>query len=1051
MSVTVAQLRAVAERHPTAEKVLLSPSGAERWGAPPQTAVTLLDRLAREGRPWAGFRDASVGGLAAAAAGGALARSGLEPFSRIGQLFLVRGLCDRRIFGRDGYFSGLAPGRSAYEAFRRALGELRMAGMGPDDLSASDFVDGRKARELRGLLEAYEEELDSKGRADGAAILRLALEEARAGRVPERDVLLVPRELPLAPLEAELLEALPARRRYLLGWSGDRGVEPGADRAARRLGARWETAPFPGGSSPSPHRAGLIFRPRDLPAEAEGELDLSLALGAENEVRSLMRALLAEGIPLDRVEVAYTADRYRSLLLSEAERFGFGVTFAEGVPVGLTRPGRALDLFFEWILEEHDDRILRRMLRSGLLDLRGLGLDLLPVQAAGLLREAKVGRGRDRYGSGLRRLKGRLDARIGRRRTEGRSTDALERRRALLDDLERLVGPSDGLLWSFVPGPGETTVSEVADRGRRFLEQAVATRPRSREGAAPLEPAAAESLAGRLEEVAGAEVARMPAVRAVRFLRDEIEDHPVSRSGPQPGRMHVTPLDAAGYSGRPRLHVMGLDESSFPGEGLEDPVLLDRERRSLSPGLTPRRRMPTERLHDLSRALGDAAGRVTVSASVRDVADDRDLYPSSAFLQAWRVRAGDPDAGFEACLDALGPPASFVPDGRPPACESEAWLARPDRGEEGYLGDVLGRYPGLAAGREAERQRAGPAFTAWDGRVEGAPSDLDPRRSGEVVSASRLEHLMVSPYRYFLRYVLGLEPVEELDYEPGSWLTPRDRGSLLHDVFHDLMAELRDRGERADPDRHLELARRITGRHLERWRERVPPPSEGTFGREAREIRSTVGIFLRDEADRAAEARPEAFEVHFGRPPGSAPSGLDSPEPVELELEADGRIALRGAIDRVDRLPGGGYRLWDYKTGSASRYDRSDPFAGGHLQWLLYAEALERMLERSGRGGRVVSSGYLFPSERGHGQRISYSTGEERVRRLSELLSGRLDLVAAGLFPHAAEKGDCRWCDFRPVCGDHELRAAQAARKIEEAAGDGDRDPTVLLAEQDDE
>lgn len=1044
MSVTVRQLRGIAERHPTAEKVLVEPVA----GAPPQTAVTLLDRLSREDGPWIGFRAASVNGLATTAAERSMAASGLEPLSRIGSLFLVRRLCDEFVFGGGDYFDRLARGRATYKAFRQALDELRLAGLGPDELEPSAFVDRGKGRELGRLLAAYEEALSREGRADRAAILRLAVEAAEAGEVPGREVLVVPAELRLAPLEVELLEALPVEHRYLAGRPAGLGLEPGPDRAARRLGARWGTPDVEAGGARPTHRAGFLFRTGDVPADAEGELELSLALGAENEVRALLRRVLEEGIPLDRVEVAYPSDRYRSLLLSEAERFGFGVTFADGVPVRLTRPGRALDLFHAWILEDHDDRILRRMLRSGLLDLRGLGLDLLPVQAAELLREAKVGRGRERYGPGLGRLAGRLEARIERREAAGRSARGLERRRELVADLERLVGPSDGALWDYVPDRGERAVADVARMSLEFLERAVAAEPRSRGDLDPLEPGAVESLGGRLRELADEVDARMESRRAVRFLREEIEDHPVSRSGPRPGRLHASPLEAAGYSGRPRLFVVGLDEGSFPGEGLEDPVLLDRERRALPAGLPPRRRAPADRLHDLARALGDAAGRVEISASVRDVADDRELYPAAAFLQAWRVRTGDPDAGFEDCLRALSPPKSFVPEGERPACEVEAWLSRSDRGQEGYLRSVHRRHAGLAAGHEAERRRAGPEFTVWDGRVEAPAGALDPRLSGEVVSPSRLETLLESPYRYFLRYVLDLEPVEELDDDPGAWLTPLDRGRLLHQLFHDLMKELRDRDERADPERHEGLLRRLTDRYLERWRERVPPPTDGTFRREAREIRRTASLFLRDEADRADEARPEAFEVRFGRPPGPDASELDSPEPVDLDLGAAGRLSFRGAIDRVDRLEGDNYRIWDYKTGSASRYGRADPFDGGHLQWLLYARALERLLERADRGGRVVRSGYLFPGERGHGQRIAHSVGEEQVERMGRLLADRLDLVAAGLFPHATDARDCTWCDYRGVCGSPELRADQAARKID-ARGTADG-PAALLGEDED-
>ena len=66
---------------------------------------------------------------------------------------------------------------------------------------------------------------------------------------------------------------------------------------------------------------------------------------------------------------------------------------------------------------------------------------------------------------------------------------------------------------------------------------------------------------------------------------------------------------------------------------------------------------------------------------------------------------------------------------------------------------------------------------------------------------------------------------------------------------------------------------------------------------------------------------------------------------------------------------------------------------------------------------------------------------EAATERVAELLARRLDLVSAGLFPHATEKDACRWCDYEGVCGGAERRAEQAARVIEALAdpeaGDG--------------
>lgn len=1015
MSVVTAQIRPVLRRRPAAEKVLVT----SVWH-PPQGAVTLRDRLALEGAPSAALLDRSVADLASAAAEGA-DTAGRRLSSTV-RLFLVRDLV-RTVLrgGSEGYFDGVPSSTAFVRSVASTLRELRLAGATAVDLEPGAFVAAEKGEAVRALLSAYEERLEQEGRVDEAGLLRTALREVEAGRVAPAPVLMVDGDLELAPLEARFLDAYPAGRRLLLGPDRDLGVDPGPARARHALSGFRPAAP-----SPTPHRAGFLFRTGGPPDDAEGELSTALALGAENEVRSVFRAVASGEVPLDGVEVAYPpGGRYRSLLLSDADRFDVRCTFADGVPVELTGPGQALRLFFEWILDGHDDRILRRALRSGLLDFReaDASLALLPSQAAALLRDAKVGRGRRRYGGALRRLRGRIEDRVARRRTEGRPVEALRRRAARVDELRRLLDPEQGLLWTFVPPDADRVpVAVVARRSRAFLDALVARRGR-------LEPPALESLSARLEEVEREVEHRMPPREAVRVLRDEIESHPVSRSGPRPGSMHASPLASAGRTGRERLVVVGMGEATFPGRALEDPLLLDRERRALPLELPLRRRVPSERRYDLARTLGEAGGGVRVLASVRDVASDRELYPGSAFLRAHRVATGDPDRGLEACLRDLRPPLAFTAGAAGAAAPHEVWLARRDRGSAAYRKAVHARHAGVRRGRAAERRRASDRFTAWDGRVTADPARLDPRQAGVAVSPSRLETLVESPFRYFLRYVLGVEPVDELEREPGRWLDPLARGRLLHRLFHAFMSEVTDRGERPDPERHGPLLERLAERLLSEARRRTPPPTEAAFRRESRGVRRTAEIFLRDEADRAEEADPWAFEVRIGLDGADGSPG--SAEPVELELGEAGPLRLRGSVDRVDRLRPGVFRAWDYKTGSTSGHDRADPIGRGRLQWLLYALALERLLGDDGAPARVVRSGYLFPGERAHGDRMEYEVDARAKARLEKVLTRHLDLVAAGLFPHAPDVDACRWCDFRLVCGDPEVRAREAARKAD--------------------
>ena len=147
--------------------------------------------------------------------------------------------------------------------------------------------------------------------------------------------------------------------------------------------------------------------------------------------------------------------------------------------------------------------------------------------------------------------------------------------------------------------------------------------------------------------------------------------------------------------------------------------------------------------------------------------------------------------------------------------------------------------------------------------------------------------------------------------------------------------------------------------------------------------------------------RPDwmAVELRFG--PGER----------EAEIPAgSGRIRLRGAIDRVDRLPGGGLRIVDYKTGSSSRFRAKKPFAGGRrIQHVLYTLAAEQLL-----GESVEVMEYHFPTRKGQTQRISY--GNAALDRGAEVLDTLLAMASSGHFVTTEDHSDCRYCEFGAVC-----------------------------------
>jgi hypothetical protein len=326
--------------------------------------------------------------------------------------------------------------------------------------------------------------------------------------------------------------------------------------------------------------------------------------------------------------------------------------------------------------------------------------------------------------------------------------------------------------------------------------------------------------------------------------------------------------------------------------------------------------------------------------------------------------------------------------------------------------------------------------TPFDGQVTPDPS-LDPRLNPAlVVSAQGLELLAKCPLAYFFRYVLRVRPLDEAARASGVWLDARERGSLLHAIYSRFLRSAAGLDLASVEAR--ERLRAVGEAALRQWRERIPPPAEAAFAREAAEVLGSLDVFL--EMERAnTGARPVLFELAFGMAAGEAPAG-SAPLPTARIPVVGGEIALRGRIDRVDEVGPGLFRIWDYKTGGLGGYPEGGTVVRGRLvQHALYAAAGQQLLAAAGRpGARVVGSGYRFPTGAGEGH--VWLPAEDPGRALGEVVGALLDLVAAGTFVAAedADKQHCRYCDFKDAC-DREAAAKATVAKL--AAGDARLEP----------
>jgi DNA helicase-2/ATP-dependent DNA helicase PcrA len=119
---------------------------------------------------------------------------------------------------------------------------------------------------------------------------------------------------------------------------------------------------------------------------------------------------------------------------------------------------------------------------------------------------------------------------------------------------------------------------------------------------------------------------------------------------------------------------------------------------------------------------------------------------------------------------------------------------------------------------------------------------------------------------------------------------------------------------------------------------------------------------------------------------------------------AIGPHKLRGRVDRVDRLPDGGYELIDYKTGDPG----SGPKLSGDVQLALYRMAAREAWEIDAELG---SYWYVLADERVPAP--AQPDDAERVERT--VLE-----VAAGISDQDFEPRPsyeiCSWCDYRLIC-----------------------------------
>ena len=943
---------AAKDEHPLAPVTIIVPTNA--------VGVTARRWLGRHGGV-AAIEVLTAARLAERLAGAELAAAGRRPVSTPLLDLTVGAVLD----AAPGVFADVADHPSTVTALRDLYRELRFAGPGAVERLAAASSRGREAARIASMVA----ERLSADWYDEADLFARAVERIRDGcDLFGRAVAFLPRPDP--GWQAELLSAIGERTELhlLLEHAGIADVDAEVSAFAAHVGGAG---------------AELGAEPAVDPG-VTGDLTVVSTTDADEEVRDAVRRLVAaarDGVPFARMAIVWPVDRpYARLVEHHLDQAAIPWNGRPGTLVTERLvPRFLLDLL-------HLDR--RGLRRGDLFDLladvpvrdhRGERVSVARwerlARAAGITRD-------EHWAPRLARLAAALRAADPPREREAAAADELAE---FVDRLRRDLGPpSRTRRWSQWADWCEQQV--LRRLGRSTLDQL--------DEAERLASDHASRVLDRLRhlDAVGPPVTRS-AFRAAFAAEFEVAPGRLGRLG-----TGVTIGSLVGTAGLDTdlTVVLGAADGVLPPIPIGDPLIGDAER--VAAGL------PTSdaRARRLRRSF---VAHLSTAASAVVTVPRGDLRATTERLPSRWLTAHAADApehvvpSHHAGLLTVGFP-SLDAEHR---LRARAGAARvgPDAFVATVAGDLVAeRGLALRAGRRADR------LTEFDGDLSGAGVV----RSERPMSASQVELWPSCPHAYFVRYLLGVRPLD--DGVDDLRLSPIERGNVVHatlDRFHRRVVA----GELPQPDDgwldvHVRALVDLFDEVADEYERTGRTGRAAHWFLDRRRVRDDLlQWFVRDGETAAAR---HAHVVH-----SELAFGYD--RPVTLPLPGGDRLPVAGYVDRIDVQRDGELVVMDHKTGRANEFagiTADDPTEGGtKFQLPIYAAAaLATRGERAGASDLAVRAEYDF-FERGgyarHGYRFDRSVWERVTDDLGEVVAG----IDAGLYPAVTEPP--KW-EFRIAC-----------------------------------
>ena len=860
--------------------------------------------------------------------------------------------------GAGGALGSIAQSRGLRKSLQKTFGALRRVGVGPGELQRAALdaggLAGAHAREVAARLAAYERHLANGGLVDEAALWRAGCRAIATGAavpmladvdVVETHDLVEWDGAMLLLLDALLERGLAVRVHVPAAPATEAPLPPSAVRAMEPLLGALEAR----------HGAHRLERIEDR-LQRTRAIDYTLAPTPSAEARHVaegVRDLVDAGVAPEAIAVCAATPERRARLEAALGRYG--------VPVAPRRPPSAADappvrIALELFALADDDIPRERfihLITSRYVAGQAMGRNgvVLPHEIARALREAYV-----------------TDA-SGRGYAEGLAAWARGQFRQVLKtgNAEAICLHVDALVELIRSLPAEATVERHATRLRIVLEKlqlferargfrkgkhsasVEETRAIARDQAAMRELDVALADLPRAAARAGLRTAKLSRGRFARLLGELLGAARARAGGVRGAAVELSDVGALGGRHFEHLFVCGLVDGELPARPPEDPLLGDDERVVLNRALGVYALPLAGRAVDQSAlafhaALGRAGaahlswtrGNEDGAPCLRSPLVD-ELGPSEAEVVKL-VRDPIPRAESARTVDELTARVVLEVRGdrasRLSAVDVEAAALLP--AIAAHDAPRLGRLEHLVA---VERQRH--RFFVGEIEAHGYVGLLRdpaliaqlaagkvPGRRDEPLSATSVEQYAACPFKFFLRAVLRVGELEEVDDE----IDHRTLGRLYHDVLEQLFSRLgvEQRFPLVVDEALVDLADEVCDDVIAEWRRTEPLGHPALFAVAERTLRERVLALLNAEAERvpAEGCTPTYFERAFG--------------PLSF-----GDVWVRGKIDRID-VGAGRAVVLDYKTGSKKPLDeqvRDDALCATSWQLPIYAAAARAELQ----------------------------------------------------------------------------------------------------------